>query len=141
MKSDYALRAVVELAAAYGGPPLQTGEIAARRSIPESFLEQLLPVLRKAGLVASVRGPQGGHSLAAPPAEVTVGDVVRALEGSILAVDCGASTNPCPAEGDCVLHEMWQEVRAAVDAVMERTTIAELAARESARKGVTMYHI
>jgi len=140
-KSDYALRAMIELARSHGDRPLQTGEIAARRSIPESFLEQLLPALRKAGIVASLRGPRGGHSLAIPPSELTAGDVMRAMEGMLLEVECNSSGAPCALVDGCAVHDMWQELRAAMEQVLDRTTIEDLAAREAEKRGSAMYYI
>lgn len=136
MRSDYALRAMIELASAHGHRSLQTGEIAARRAIPESYLEQLLTTLRKAGLVASSRGPQGGHALAVPPSKVTAGDVVRALEGPVIVMDC--LDNP---DSPCALKELWLEVRGAVEGVLDRVTVEDLAARQAAEEGALMYNI
>lgn len=141
MKSDYALRALMELATVHGNRPLQTGEIAARRSVPESYLEQLLTALRKAGLVTSVRGPQGGHSLAAPPSRITVGDVVRALEGPVIVMDCLDSPDACQSPDSCVLKELWLDVRRAVEGAMDRVTLEDLASRQALIEGGLMYHI
>ena len=141
MKSDYALRAMLELAAAHGGRPLQSSEIAARRGIPESYLEQLLTVLRKAGFINSIRGPQGGHQLAMHPSRVTVGDIVRALEGPVVAVDCLDGSASCQLSPNCALQEMWAEVRAAAEAALDGVTLEDLASREDARAGRVMYHI
>jgi Rrf2 family protein len=141
IKSEYGLRAVMELAAGYGGRYIPTAEIAARRDIPEPFLERLLPTLRKAGIVVSLRGPQGGHALAVHPSRVTVGDVVRALEGPLVLIDCSGAGEHCKMEDGCVLQEVWRAVSAAMEAVMDRTTIEELVQRESTRKGATMYYI
>ncbi len=138
MKSDYALRAMIELAAAYGHRSLQSGEIAARRHIPESYLEQLLTVLRKAGYVSSSRGPQGGHALSVHPSKVTAGDVVRALEGPVVVIDY--LDNPGP--GDlAALTELWLGVRSAVETALDRITVEDLAARQAVADGVLMYNI
>ncbi len=141
MKSDYALRAMMELALAYGNGPLQTSEIAARRAIPESYLEQLLTLLRKAGFVTSLRGPQGGHSLALPPARVTAADIVRALEGPPVVIDCLGPADSCQLSPNCALKGLWQQLRAVVDAALERVTIEDLALRQAAEDGRVMYHI
>ncbi len=141
MKSDYALRAMMELASAYGNRPLQSSEIAARRAIPESYLEQLLTTLRKAGFVASTRGPQGGHALAVRPSQVTAGDVVRAMEGPVVVMDCLDSSDACQLPSNCVLKELWLEVRSAVEGVLDRVTVEELAARQAVVEGGPMYHI
>src|SRR5919202_6176591 len=88
MRSDYGVRAVIDLARRYGDGPVQSAEIAARESIPEAYLEQLLTSLRKAGLVRSSRGPRGGHELAREPNAVHVGEIIAALEGPLLSLDC-----------------------------------------------------
>ena len=141
MKSDYALRAVMEMALVHGGRPLQTSEIAARRSIPESYLEQLLTVLRKAGFVTSLRGPQGGHSLAVHPSRISAGDVVRALEGPLVVMDCLSGPEGCQLVADCAVKELWGEVGTAVERVLDKVSIEDLALRQSARDGRVMYHI
>lgn len=142
MKSEYGLRAMMELAGYYGRGPLQTAEIAARRSIPVSYLEQLLTALRRAGLVASVRGPQGGHSLARQPADVTAGDVVRALDGPVVVIECGSNADGIyGADGDSVLQELWGSVRLAVDEALDGVTVEDLVNRQRARQGGLMYNI
>ena len=82
-KSDYGLRAVLELSMAYGRGTIQSADIAASQNIPESYLVQLLNQLRKSGLIRSVRGPRGGHELARRPEDLTVGDVLDVLEGPL----------------------------------------------------------
>ncbi len=141
MKSDYALRAMMELAAALGTGPLQSAEIAARRSIPESYLEQLLTVLRKAGYVTSIRGPQGGHVLALHPSKITAADVIRALEGPLVTVECTNASDSCRLDPSCTLQDVWAEVRGAVEGVLEGITIEDLTTRQLASDSQPMYHI
>jgi len=130
-KGDYGIRALVELAHHYGEPrPIQSSEIAARQNIPESYLEQLLTTLRRAGFIRSVRGPQGGHSLIRDPQQLLVSEVIVALEGSILPIDCLEEGSPCTKSGGCAQREMWQQGREAVLAVLDRTTVADLAERD-----------
>ncbi len=142
-KGDYGLRALIELAHRYGdGKPTQSGEVAARQAIPESYLEQLLATLRRAGFLRSVRGPQGGHSLARPPEQILVSDVIEALEGPIMAVDCLDETNGCAKDGGCAQSEMWAAVRDAIVGVLSNTTIADLAERDKlAQPGGARYII
>src|SRR3970040_765526 len=82
-KGDYGVRALVELAHHYGQGPVQSAEIAARQEVPETYLDQLLTTLRRAGFIRSVRGPQGGHALIRDPKEVRLSEVMTALEGSL----------------------------------------------------------
>ncbi len=142
-KGDYGIRAIIELAHHYGDPkPTQSGDIAARQGIPESYLEQLLTTLRRAGFVRSVRGPQGGHLLVRDPDALPVSEVVEALEGSILPIDCLDDSSVCSKAGGCAQREMWQAVREGILEVLENTTIADLAAKDRAvTAGGTRYAI
>ncbi len=127
-KSPYAVRALAELARRGTGAVVPIGEIARARDIPVQFLEGMFATLRRAGLLQSQRGVKGGYSFARPPAEVTVLDVVEALEGSLDAETMGADP-------------IWVE---AIDALRERlraTTIAEIAEREARDAGAQMYYI
>ncbi len=140
MKTDYGIRALTDLAERYGEGPITSASIAARQGIPEPFLDQLMTTLRKAGIVHSLRGPQGGHQLARPPAEVTMVQVVLALEGSLAPIEC--LEHPiCPKGARCAQREVWQEVQAQVQRVLSSVTIAELAERERRAEAAVMYHI
>lgn len=142
-KGDYGIRALIELAHHYGeARPTQSGEIAARQNIPESYLEQLLTTLRRAGFIRSVRGPQGGHTLIRDPKELRVSEVIEALEGAILPIDCLDSSSNCTRTGGCAQRDMWQAVREAILSVLNRTTIGELAERDRmAHTGAPRYVI
>ncbi len=132
-KGDYGIRALIELAHHYGEPkPTQSAEIAARQGVPESYLEQLLTTLRRAGFIRSVRGPQGGHALIRDPEAVLVSEVVVALEGSILPIDCLDESSACSKGGGCAQRDMWQSVREAILGVLDNTTIADLAEKDRA---------
>ena len=132
-KGDYGIRALIELSHRYGEPrPTQSSEIAARQNIPESYLEQLLTTLRRAGFIRSVRGPQGGHALIRDPRTVRVSEVVEALEGSIMPINCLDEASACSRSGGCAQREMWQEVREAIMGVLDNITIGELAEKERA---------
>jgi len=125
---DYALRAMVELAAATPGEPVKADDIAARQAIPSRFLAQLLAELRRADLVSSGRGYSGGYWLAVEPATVTVADVVRIIDGPLADVH-GMSPEVFVAPGVAApTKELWIAVRAALRSVMEQVTIADLAA-------------
>ena len=132
-KGDYGIRALIELAHHFGeARPVQSSEIAASQSIPESYLEQLLTTLRRAGFIRSVRGPQGGHALVRDPRELRVSEVIEALEGSIMPIDCLDNSSICSKGGGCAQREMWQAVREAILKVLDTATIAELAERDRA---------
>jgi Rrf2 family cysteine metabolism transcriptional repressor len=127
-KSPYAVRALSELARAGGAGPVPIGEIARRRDIPVQFLEGMFATLRRAGILQSQRGVKGGYLFARPPQEVTVLDVVEALEGSL--------------DGDVAgQDEIWGEAIEALRARLRATTIAEIAEREARAAGAQMYYI
>ena len=128
----------MDLARHYNQGPVQSSDIAARQAIPEAYLEQLLTVLRKGGLIRSTRGPHGGHELARPPAEISVGDVIAALEGPLVAQNgADAAGHGAP----CGIREVWQEVVVAAQRILESTTIEDLVERQKAREDRVMYYI
>jgi len=127
-KVDYALRAMIELAAT--APEQIKGErLAAAQSIPHKFLENILADLRNGGLVVSQRGAEGGYRLALPPDEITIADVIRVVEGPIASVR-GERPDDIVYEGTAApLREVWIELRTAMRGVLEHTTLADLVAR------------
>ena len=129
-KGDYGIRALVELAQHYGGGTIQSAEIAARQRIPEPYLDQILTNLRRAGFIRSVRGPQGGHELIRDPLSLRLREVIEALEGSLNPIDCLEDSSACTRGGGCAQRGMWEEVRDATVANLDRTTVADIAARE-----------
>jgi len=132
MKGDYGVRALVELAHRYGEGPVQSAIIAARQSIPEPYLDQLLTALRRAGFIRSVRGPQGGHALIRDPNDLKLSEVIVALEGSLAPIACLDDPEGCRTTTTCSLKPVWQEVEAATVRVLESITIADIAERERA---------
>src|SRR6266540_5283919 len=96
-KGEYGLRALFDLTQRYGAGPVQSHEIHQRQGIDENYLNQILISLRKAGLIESVRGPQGGHRLARPPAQIDLLEVLVSLEGPLLPTDLGRDGLP-PSE-------------------------------------------
>ena len=130
MRSDYGAHAVIELARRYGQGPVQCAEIAASQKIPEAYLDQLLSGLRRVGIIRSVRGPHGGHELARDPRQVTLGDVVTALEGPVVPHEFVHSPSS-DAEGSdwwaaCAVRNAWLEAAEASQRVLDRTTIQDL---------------
>jgi Rrf2 family protein len=127
-KADYAVRAAAELAAAQpGGAPVRAEAIATSQAIPQRFLENILSDMRHAGLVTSLRGAEGGHRLSRPAAEITVADVIRAVDGPLAAVrgERPETVNYTgPAEP---LQRVWIAVRTNLRDVVERVTLADLA--------------
>ncbi len=127
-KTDYGLRAVLELSIHFGEGCIHSGDIAAAQNIPESYLVQLLNQLRKAGLIRSTRGPRGGHQLVRRPDEVTVGEVTVVLEGPVDLAGKGEDRPPA-AQAAVVFKEVWDDVENAIDAVLSATTFADLVRR------------
>ncbi len=126
-KVDYAVRAAVELAAAAGERPVKAERLAAAQGIPLNFLENILGELRHAGIVRSQRGADGGFRLARAPDQITVADVIRAVEGPLASVRGGPpeeATYPGAAE---VLPRVWIAVRTNLRQVVEHVTVADIA--------------
>ena len=126
-KVDYAVRAALELAAAPDGAQVKAERIASAQSIPRKFLDTILQNLRQAGLVESRRGPDGGHHLARPAAEITIADVIRAVDGPLVGVS-GRPPEAVEYEGPAAaLRETWIATRASLRAVLEHVTLADVA--------------
>ncbi len=127
-KADYAIRAAVELAAAGESGPVKGERIAAAQQIPPNFLENILADLRNNGLVASRRGADGGYWLARPPAEISLAEVIRAVDGPLAAVR-GQRSEQVSYEGSAAsLRDVWVAVRASLRNVLEHVTLADVAA-------------
>jgi Rrf2 family protein len=130
LKTEYALRALMELAARAGEGHIPAREIGARQGIPVRFLEHQLAALHKAGLVDSQRGANGGAALARPADEISVAEVIELFEGPLAVMHClEEHDDECAHSSRCGLQELWMRVDDAVRAVFERTTIAELITR------------
>ena len=129
-KTDYALRAAVELASSGDGLPVKGERLATSQSIPLRFLENILVQLRQGGIVVSRRGADGGYRLAQPPEEITVADVIRAIDGPLAGVS-GARPETLDFKGRSEpLRDVWVAVRASLRSVLEHVTLADVAANE-----------
>jgi Rrf2 family protein len=127
-KADYAVRAAAELAAASSaGRPVKGEQLASAQGIPQKFLENILGDLRSAGLVVSRRGAEGGYSLTRPPVEISVAEVLRAVEGPLAAVQGTRPEGLHYGGAAARLPEVWVALRANLRAVLERVTLADLA--------------
>jgi Rrf2 family protein len=126
-KADYAVRAAVELAAGGDARPVKAEQISEAQGIPLNFLENILAELRRAGIVESRRGAAGGYLLARPAGEVTVADVIRAVEGPLANVR-GVSPDALDYHGSAAsLRDVWVALRANVRGVLEQVTLADVA--------------
>jgi Rrf2 family cysteine metabolism transcriptional repressor len=129
-KSEYGLRALIELTATYGKEPLRRRRIADRQNIPVVFLEQILLALKHAGVVASTRGASGGYALIKPPAKVTLGRVIRILDGPLAPIACVSKTayqkcHDCPYAKKvyCPLQDVMGEVRNAIADILDNYSL------------------
>ena len=133
-KAEYGVRVMVDLARRGGAEPVALADIAESEGLPLAYLEHLVARLRRAGLVESRRGARGGYLLAREPAEITMAEVVEALEGRIAPIECISSspdgTIRCARESDpghiCTTKLLWTRVRGAIVQTLEETTLAEL---------------
>jgi len=128
-KGRYGLRAIVDLALHSEEETVALSSIAEREGISISYLEQLIAKLKKAGLVTSVRGAQGGYKLAKPASEVSIGDILRALEGSLNPVDCaevvGGESN-CEGANLCVTKYVWKRISDSINDAVDHIMLSEL---------------
>ena len=137
-KGKYGLRALIGLALHSEEEAVSIGSIALRQNISESYLEQLVAKLKKAGLVTSIRGAGGGYRLARPMTEISVGDVLRALEGDIRAVSCSAETKEgCADEELCVTKYVWQRINESIARTVDEIMLDQLVdqSRQTLEKG------
>ena len=131
-KGRYGLRAMIDLARYSEEEPVSIGSVAARQDISERYLEQLVALLKKAGLVKIIRGATGGYVLAKKEEEISVGDILRALEGSLEPVKCAAfySEDGCTAADGCVTKYVWQKINDSINQTVNEIMLDELV-RES----------
>lgn len=127
-RGRYGIKAMLDLAMHANESQVSLKSIAERQEISENYLEQLFALLRKNGLVKSVRGAQGGYMLARHPEQITVGSVLRSLEGSLAPVECVSedSTNRCDRENACVTRLVWAKIRDRVNEVVDSITLQDL---------------
>lgn len=128
-RGRYGVRALYDLATQYGEGPVPLKTVAERQGISENYLEQLISPLRRAGLVRALRGMAGGYELGREPARITVGDIIRVLEGPIAPVDCvgeSAHAASCGNPDDCVTRRIWAKVADSIVAVLDGITLADL---------------
>ena len=122
-----ALRAMVEFSRCYGGGPTALSEVAREQSLPLPYLEQVAADLRRAGLLDSVRGAHGGYSLACPPEQISVGDIMRAIEGPLVPLDCmRADGDGCEREPRCITRHIWEIVSDRLSETLDNLTLADV---------------
>ncbi len=141
-KGEYGLRALFDLTQHFEARPRRSREIAEAQNIAEDYLNQLLIILRKAGLINSLRGPQGGHILAKPPHQISLFDAVFVLEGPLTPVDYSNELRGVKAAlVDEILHPIWDEVERETIRILQGVTLKDLVERTNARQATSMYYI
>ncbi len=127
-KGRYGLRALIDVAQHSEVEPVSISGIASRQDISERYLEQLMALLKKAGLIKSIRGAGGGYVLAKPMEEISVGDVLRALEGNLDPVECAGfqEQDSCKAAGGCVTKYVWQRINDSINRTVDEINVRQL---------------
>ncbi len=130
-KEEFGLRAISDLASHYGEGPVPLSEVAESQGIALDTLEQIVAPLRRAGLLVSTRGASGGYELARPPAEITVADVLEALEGQLVPIPCLDETPPsCKHANGCTARPVWAVVRDRLVETLDHMTLADVCNQE-----------
>ncbi len=139
-RTRYGLRAILELAENYGQGPLRLRIIAERQEISIKYLEQLMAVLKSAGIVRSLRGPSGGYVLAKSPNEIRVSDCFNCLEGPVITSECVDNSSFCNRAADCIARGLWIDVQNTVMELLRSITLQSLIDRTRENR-VVDYHI
>ena len=129
-KGRYGLRMMIDIAMNQQEGPVSVRDIACRQSLSDKYLEQIITQANKAGLLKSIRGAGGGYQLARPAEEISVGEILRAMEGSLSPVECvrelGEEPTPCQNAGECATYELWRDIKDAVDQVINNRTLQDM---------------
>jgi len=142
-KGQYGARAMVDLALHYGEGPILLKDIAKRQQISGRYLEHVIVSLKVAGLVKSMRGARGGFSLAKPPFQIRLSEIIQIMEGSIAMVECVDDPKVCSRADLCVTRDIWAEMKKVMNGVLESTTLQDLIERqrEKRKPEAVMYYI
>ena len=125
-RTRYGIRAILELVKNYDNGPLQLRVIARDQGVSVKYLEQLMAMLKSAGIVRSVRGSKGGYILAKSPNQIRLSDCFECLEGAVITTECVEDENLCERANDCIARQVWTEVQRAVIEVLESMTLQNL---------------
>ena len=135
-RTRYGIRAILELSENYGNEPIQLRVIARNQGVSVKYLEQLMAILKSAGIVRSVRGSKGGYILAKSPSQIKVSDCFQCLEGSVITTECVEDESYCERTNDCIARQVWTEVQKAVMEVLESITLQNLVDRAKQNKAI-----
>jgi Rrf2 family protein len=125
-KSRYGTRLMLDMAQHYQDGPIHLANVAKRQGISVKYLEQIIIPLKKANYIRSVRGPKGGHALARPPEEITVGEIVALLEKGTSLAECSANDEACERSSTCLTRRLWQEAAQAMFDKLHSITLADV---------------
>ncbi len=125
-KGRYGLRLMLELGMHFGEGPISTEAISETQEISSNYIHNIINILQSSNLIRSIRGPKGGYILTRDPLEITVLDIITALEGSIFTVDCVADSEICKRSDSCVTRDVWSEVTSTVNEVLANITLQSL---------------
>jgi len=125
-KSRYGTRAMIDIALNQEKGPVSLKDLAYRQGVSLKYLEQIIPSLKAAGFIRSIRGPSGGYTLAKNPRQIKVLDIIKALEGSLSPVDCVDMPKICPRVKECATFEIWKEVHDAINEILSSRTLEDL---------------
>ena len=142
-RTRYGTRALLELALRQGEGPVFLKDIARQQQISLSYLEHLVTPLISGGIIRSTKGPRGGVTLAKKPGDIKLMEITRLLEGSLAPVECVDNPEICDRSAQCVTRDIWGKVKAAMNGVLEATTLQDLVDRQKAKgiPGSPMYYI
>jgi len=134
---------MLDLALRYGEGPVLLKDIAKRQQISERYLEHVIVSLKVGGLLNSIRGARGGFTLAKPPSQIRLSEIIQIVEGSIAPVECVDDPKACSRADHCVTRDIWAEMKRAMTGVLESTTLADLVhrQREKEKFEAAMYYI
>ena len=135
-RTRYGIRAILQLANYYGKGPLQIRTIAKQENISAKYLEQLMPILKSARLVRSIRGAKGGYILAKAPNQIKLSDVFNCLEGTVTTVECVENENYCARAADCVTRQVWTQLQQAITNVLQSITLQDLVDRAKDKRAL-----
>lgn len=141
-KGRYGTRAMIDIAEHYGSGPVSLRRLTDRQCLSLKYMEQIIPLLKSSGLIRSARGARGGYVLAKKPREISLRNIVEALEGSWSLVDCIDDPALCDRTEECGAYDVWNDIQAAMYKILDSTTLADMTAisKKKARAAASRKH-
>ena len=144
-KIRYGVRAILDIATHSSERPVPLNDVSKREEISAKYLEAIMPSLKAADLIRSIKGPGGGYVLSLPPEEITLYDIVAALEGPMCLVDCVSKPDSCSRQKTCVIYDVWKDLSQLMNDTLRSTTISDLIERQREKtmraQGAFIYNI